>query len=137
MQALCFQSMESHPYTGYDVYGDFMDKGTKQKIAERIKTLRNKKGLTQEETAEKMGLTYNAYVKMENAYHSPSLGVLIKLSDLFDVSTDLILFGNNEKAKADVNDCDRLNNLLKLCKTENLQSAQAVIGGILDVLDEV
>jgi len=56
-----------------------------RKVAKRIKEVREKKGVSQEELAHKAGL-YRTYVgHLENARYSPSAYVLYKISKVLKV----------------------------------------------------
>lgn len=59
---------------------------------QRLKELRLKKGLTQTELGEKVGVKQNTFTNWENGKREPSFENLVKLADLFDVSLDW-LFG--------------------------------------------
>ena len=50
-----------------------MDKERKRELSARIKAHRKYRGLTQEQAAEQVGITYSSYVKIENAFQTPSL----------------------------------------------------------------
>ena len=62
-------------------------------IANRLKEIRSAKGVSQEEMAEKMGIAHITYVKLENAGHNITTKNLKKISEILNVTTDLILFG--------------------------------------------
>jgi transcriptional regulator with XRE-family HTH domain len=57
-----------------------------------IKKLRKEHGFTQEELAERIGVTYQAVSKWENGYGMPDISLIVPLASVFDVSTD-VLFG--------------------------------------------
>ena len=60
-------------------------------LGQRIKKLRNEKGLTQKDLADKYHVTYQAVSKWENGKSKPNIDELKKLADLYDVSiNDLI-----------------------------------------------
>lgn len=59
---------------------------------QRLKELRLKKGLTQTELGEKVGVTKQTIINYEKGTTEPSFENLIKLADLFEVSLDC-LFG--------------------------------------------
>ena len=61
-------------------------------FTERLKELRLKKGLTQTELGEKVGVKQNTFTNWENGKREPSFVNLIKLADLLEVSLDW-LFG--------------------------------------------
>ena len=67
------------------------------RIGEKIKDLRNKNGLTQQELAEKLGVSTNTIHLWETKVCKPSMGSLLLLSDLLEISLlDII-----SKAKKD------------------------------------
>lgn len=57
-----------------------------------IKELRKGRGFTQEELAERIGVTYQAVSKWENDSGMPDISQIVPLASVFDVSTD-VLFG--------------------------------------------
>ena len=62
-----------------------------RKIADNIKRLRKAGMLTQEQLAEALGVTVGAVYKWENGRSVPELGMLMRLSDLFQVSLDVLV----------------------------------------------
>ena len=64
-------------------------------FTERLKELRKKKGLKQQEIAELLGVKRNTYSDWENGKTEPSFENLIKLADLLEVSLDW-LFGREQ-----------------------------------------
>lgn len=56
----------------------------------RIRLLRREAGLTQRETAEKIGVTYRTYQNYEAGASMPSGTVLAKLAALFGVRMDML-----------------------------------------------
>lgn len=65
-------------------------------IAQRLKTLREERGLTQENVAELIGVIDRTARRIESPKNSSVLSVLtlMSLSALYGVSTDYILWGN-------------------------------------------
>ena len=61
----------------------------------RLRELRFRYGLTQNELAEIIGIKRNTYSDWENGKTEPSFENLIKLADLFEVSLDW-LFGREQ-----------------------------------------
>lgn len=57
-----------------------------------IRKLRKGRGFTQEELAERLGVTYQAISKWENDSGMPDISQIVPLATIFDVSTDF-LFG--------------------------------------------
>jgi len=61
------------------------------KVGERIKILREKNKMNQADLAAKLGLTSVAISSYENERTLPSINILTKIADLFDVSVDYLL----------------------------------------------
>ena len=59
-------------------------------FSDRLKELRNKKGLTQRQMAQTFDMTERNYQRLE-ATDTPSNDTLIKFADFFDVPTDYLL----------------------------------------------
>lgn len=57
----------------------------------RLKELRLQKGLTQQQVANAIGKTYQAYSYYENGKRDPDTETLKLLADFFNVSTDYLL----------------------------------------------
>lgn len=70
----------------------------------RIKTLREEYGFTQQELAEKIGGAKSTIAMYENEQRKPSLEVLIKLSEIFNCSIDYILCKTDKKTSNINND---------------------------------
>lgn len=62
-------------------------------MADRIQYLRKTKGLSQEELADKVGVSRQAVSKWESEQSIPDLDKIIIMSDFFGVTTDYILKG--------------------------------------------
>lgn len=62
-------------------------------IADRIQQLRKSKGISQEELADKVGVSRQAVSKWESEQSTPDIEKVILLSDYFDVTTDFLLKG--------------------------------------------
>ena len=74
-------------------------------IADRIQSLRKAKGISQEELADKIGVSRQAVSKWESEQSSPDMEKVILLSDYFDVTTDYLLKGI--EPKPDLSRADR------------------------------
>lgn len=66
-------------------------------IGDRIQSLRKTKGISQEELADKIGVSRQAISKWESEQSNPDLEKIILLSDYFEVTTDYILKGIEPK----------------------------------------
>lgn len=60
-------------------------------MSNRIKELRKEYGLTQEDIAKKLGLTRSAISSYERGRLEPTFQNIIKLADMFDVSTKYLM----------------------------------------------
>ena len=58
---------------------------------ERVRELRDERGLTQKEAAEGLGIGYRAYQCYEYNQRRPDLYGLIAIADFFDVSLDYLV----------------------------------------------
>ncbi|MDJ1650494.1 MULTISPECIES: helix-turn-helix domain-containing protein [Gordonibacter] len=67
--------------------GSFMN----VEIAQRLAALRREKGYSQEELAERLGLSRQAVSKWERAESSPDIGNIVALAKLYGVSVDELL----------------------------------------------
>lgn len=69
-------------------------------VADRIQNLRKTKGLSQEELADKIGVSRQAVSKWESGQSLPDIEKIIMLSEWFDVTTDYLLRGIEPKPNA-------------------------------------
>lgn len=72
-------------------------------IADRIKTLREKNGLTQSQLAKRLGVSRSAVNSWEMSLSTPSSIYLVELSRIFGVTTDYLL-SLDEGMKIDISD---------------------------------
>ena len=70
--------------------------------ATRIKSLRKKSGLTQEQLAEKINVTSTYIVKIENSQRTGSIEFSVELAKCFGVSLDYLLLGEEVGNKKQV-----------------------------------
>ena len=74
--------------------------GIQTKFAANLQEFRKKRGLTQEELAKKLGVTFQAVSKWENAKAAPDIFLLPTIAVLFDCSIDQLFSGDmQEKMK--------------------------------------
>lgn len=66
-------------------------------IAKRIKELRTRVGISQETLAKQLGVSVASVASYEIGRVTPSIEVLVKLADLFGVSTDYLLGRTNDE----------------------------------------
>jgi transcriptional regulator with XRE-family HTH domain len=60
-------------------------------IMERLKIIRKKKGFTQKKVAESLNVTQSTYSKYERGLVAPDPETIVKLSKVFNVSSDYLL----------------------------------------------
>ena len=60
-------------------------------VHEALKRFRRGTGLKQEEIAEKLGIKRQAYQPYETGKVTPSVSMIIKMANVFNVSTDYLL----------------------------------------------
>ena len=62
-----------------------------QMVSERIKVLREQKGMTQADLARQLGITRSSVNAWEMGISVPSTQYIVELSNMFNVSTDYLL----------------------------------------------
>lgn len=92
-------------------------------LYEKIKNLRVHSGMSQVQLAERLGITKSAVNAWESGSNSPSLSYIIRLAQVFGVSTDYLL-GVNERLTVDISDLDELQKqavtlMIKLFERDN------------------
>lgn len=70
-------------------------------LAQKIQLLRKKKGLTQEELAKKLGVTFQAVSKWENAKSAPDIFFLPRMAELFGCNID-DMFSMESKSESNI-----------------------------------
>ena len=65
-------------------------------IGDRIKQLRTDAKMTQPELAAKLEVTCSAVATYENNTRQPSFHILIRIAEIFHVSTDYLLLGSKD-----------------------------------------
>lgn len=62
-------------------------------LSDRLQALRKSQNLSQEQLAEKLDVSRQAISKWESGQANPDINNILKLSDIYEVSTDYILTG--------------------------------------------
>ncbi len=65
-------------------------------LADRIKQLRQQRGWSQAQLAKKLNVHQKQISGYERGIHSPSIELLIRMAELFDVSLDYIALDNRQ-----------------------------------------
>lgn len=66
-------------------------------INKRIQELRTQRGMTQLELSQLLGTSKSVISSYENALHLPPYDILLKLSDIFGVTTDYLLGNSSQR----------------------------------------
>ena len=115
-------------------------------IADRIQNLRKTKGSSQEELADKIGVSRQAVSKWESEQSTPDVEKIILLSEYFEVTTDYLLKGvepvGEKEKKSDItficNTVATALNLLGIVMSVfiwySIQETGAVIAGLVFVI---
>ncbi|MBQ7294789.1 MAG: DUF2157 domain-containing protein [Clostridia bacterium] len=72
------------------------------KISKNIKRLRNEKGFTQDALAEKLYITRQAVSNWENDRTQPDIEMLEKLSEVFEVSIEELIYGKKRNTALEI-----------------------------------
>lgn len=78
-------------------------------IAERLQELRKKAGYSQEQVAEKLGISRQAISKWESGQGKPEIDNIVRLTEIYEVSADYILLGTENRATTIVTEKKEIN----------------------------
>lgn len=102
-------------------------------LGEKIKKLRNEKGLSQEKFGKKTGIHPNHVGKYEANKTVPSADKLRKIAEVLEVSADYLLFDNSPKTGIiEVNDPELLEKFTTIDKMA--EKDQETIKNLLDAM---
>lgn len=92
-------------------------------LGKKIKELRTQSKFTQSELANLLGVTKSSVASYENDSRQPSFSVLIKIAQIFNVSTDYLLLNKPEKnisiASLNEEQTEIIKSLIKIFTTSN------------------
>ena len=91
------------------------------KLAQNIRDYRKGMGLTQEQLAERLGITLGTVSKWERSESEPDLGFIMDLAELFHVSVDALIGFSMRGADADA-EADRIEELANKAAFEELEA---------------
>ncbi|MFC5732312.1 helix-turn-helix domain-containing protein [Cytobacillus gottheilii] len=77
-------------------------------FGEKLKMERKNKGWSQEELAEQLFVSRQSVSKWENGQNYPSIEIIIRLSDLFEISIDELLRSDEELTEKVIKDSKQL-----------------------------
>lgn len=87
-----------------------------KKIGVFLKTLRKEKNLTQEQLAERLGVTNRSISRWENGVNMPDFDLVMEIADYFEVTIEEFLDGEREENRMDKKTEEML---LKVAEYEN------------------
>lgn len=61
------------------------------KFGEKLQQLRQRQGLSQSQLAEMLGVTRTHVSRMERGEKTPNIAMLLKIANIFGVTTDLLI----------------------------------------------
>ena len=93
------------------------------KIGAFLKELRKEKNITQEELADKMGVSRRTVSRWETGSNMPDMDILIDISDFYEVDLREILDGERKEIKMDN---DTRETVLKVAEFSNEEKAAVV-----------
>ena len=93
-------------------------------LADKIILLRKRKGWSQEELAEQLGVTRQSVSKWEGAQSVPDIQKIIQMSEIFGVTTDYLLKDEIEATKTE--DITKIQNT-HLIKRSLIEKNQKII----------
>jgi transcriptional regulator with XRE-family HTH domain len=82
-------------------------------IGERIKELRTQKGMTQQELAQIIGITYTSISYWESGKSKPDIFQIQKLADYFNVTIDYIYGKDNDDLESKLQNDKELRTLFR------------------------
>ena len=105
-------------------------------LGDNIKKLRRDCDMSQDELAEKLGVTRQSICLWENGQTQPSLDSIVTISKIFNVSTDVLFDTNNETPSNNIDttsdDSKKVKNVEKT-KKENWKSVFIFVSIVLIV----
>lgn len=111
-----------------------MTTGELKHISAKIKKRRAAMGLSQEEMAERLNISYSYYVKIENAVQTPSLDVMKNIASTMDLSLDKLIF-QREESEDSSPDTKALLTALKTCDRAHLVSCRDLLNALIEYHD--
>lgn len=97
-----------------------------KKIGVFFKKLRNEKGITQEQLAEKIGVSNRSVSRWENGIHMPDLDILILIADYYEVELSELLDGERKERNMDKEKEDMVLKVAEYSNSEKMQFSRRV-----------
>ena len=98
------------------------------KIGAFLRELRKEKELTQEQLAEKFGVSSRSVSRWENGNTMPDLGILVELADYYEVDIREIIDGER---KSEIVEKEEKETLLKVAEYADKQKRQAILKAVI------
>jgi transcriptional regulator with XRE-family HTH domain len=105
-----------------------------EKLGKRIKSARKARNFTQEDLAEKMGLSSNYISNIERSSSKPSLDTLVDICNFLEVTADYVLLDSVYASKEMM--MDEIALKLKKCSDKNIRLISSIITTILQEQEE-
>jgi transcriptional regulator with XRE-family HTH domain len=100
-------------------------------IGSRIKRLRQEKGWSQAQLASKLNTHPKQVSKYERGINLPSTEVLVRMTQIFNVSADFMIFKeHSQKAQRSIADRELVQKLSEIDKLS--EQDKAIVKGVLD-----
>lgn len=101
-------------------------------LPDKIKELRKKAGLSQQDLADRVGIHLTYLSRLENGHNEPSIEVIRKLMEVFEVSADYLLNNDNDSFEVQIKD-KTLAERIRLVDTLDQKNREA----LAQIIDEM
>ena len=105
-------------------------------LGDRLRKLRKEKGIQIVEVAEYLGISRQGYGNYENGMREPSMTMLVKLADFYEVSTDYLLGREEQKFVEDVSKMYKVNDKIKVIIKEKSEENKSIKISVKDLLED-
>lgn len=95
------------------------------KLSDKIKQLRKDARMSQQDLADKIGVHLTHLSRLENAHLQPSLEVIKKIMDVFEVSADYLLNDDTDTYEVNIKD-KTLSNKIRMIDTLDDKDREAL-----------
>ena len=99
-----------------------------QKMGAFLKKLRNEKNLTQEQLAEKFGVSRRSVSRWEGGYNLPDIDILIEMSEFYEVELKELLNGERKNKQMENKENEMVVLVTDYNIEKNMKDAKVVIG---------
>ena len=99
-----------------------------QKMGALLKKLRNEKNLTQEQLAEKFGVSRRSVSRWEGGYNLPDIDILIEMSEFYEVELKELLNGERKNKQMENKENEMVVLVTDYNIEKNMKDAKVAIG---------